>query len=404
MSTSFLYHTQGIRNFKYQKTEYQAGQVIIYIRSNDEHPCCPICHSAHVDTTQTVCRDIRAVPSGNKSTLLRVLIRRIRCKDCKAFKQELLPFCSGMYTRYTRALARYVVSLRAHMSISAVAQLTGLHWETVKNIEKEMLKKKFKRIPLKDVKILGIDEVYMGKQMGFLTIVRDMLSGHVLYVAKGKGVEALSKFNPRIRKRAKYIQAVCIDMSHAYSAWSKMMLPHADIVYDHFHVIKLMNEKLDSLRRQTMNQLDEEQKRELKSKRLLLLRNEESLDENALDNLKKIRFLFRDLGTASLLKECLRRIYILADCSYHAKLAFLLWCDKAEASGISCLEKMAKAIKQRLPGLLAYWKHNKITSASQEGFNNKIGWLTRQAYGYRDEEYLHLKIFDLPNLSTVKVL
>jgi hypothetical protein len=52
----------------------------------------------------------------------------------------------------------------------------------------------------------------------------------------------------------------------------------------------------------------------------------------------------------------------------------------------------------------AYWKHAKLTNASQEGFNNKIGWLTRQAYGYRDEEYLHLKICDLPNLSTRKDL
>ena len=76
------------------------------------------------------------------------------------------------------------------------------------------------------------------------------------------------------------------------------------------------------------------------------------------------------------------------------------WAEKAEASGIHCLKQMAKTIRKRLDGLLAYWKHAKLTSASQEGFNNKIGWLTRQAYGYRDEKYLHLKIYDLPNLST----
>ena len=46
----------------------------------------------------------------------------------------------------------------------------------------------------------------------------------------------------------------------------------------------------------------------------------------------------------------------------------------------------------------------RITNPSQEGFNNKIGWLTRQAYGYKDEEYLHLKIYDLPNLKTRKYL
>ena len=61
------------------------------------------------------------------------------------------------------------------------------------------------------------------------------------------------------------------------------------------------------------------------------------------------------------------------------------------------LISMAKQSEKHYSGILAFWK-TKITYAIMEGFNNKIGWLTRQAYGYRDEEYLILKIFDLPNL------
>ena len=34
-----------------------------------------------------------------------------------------------------------------------------------------------------------------------------------------------------------------------------------------------------------------------------------------------------------------------------------------------------------------------------EGFNNKIRWLIKQAYGYRDYKYFQLKVFDLPNLK-----
>ena len=101
-----------------------------------------------------------------------------------------------------------------------------------------------------------------------------------------------------------------------------------------------------------------------------------------------------------MMKEYLRNNYKLANSYELARTAFLLWAEKAEDSGIHCLKQMAKTIRRRLDGLLAYWKHAKLTSASQEGFNNKIGWLTRQAYGYRDEKYLHLKIYDLPNLST----
>ena len=55
---------------------------------------------------------------------------------------------------------------------------------------------------------------------------------------------------------------------------------------------------------------------------------------------------------------------------------------------------------KRMDGILGYWRHGSLINASQEGINNKVGGLTRQAYGYRDEEYLHLKIYDLPHLST----
>ncbi len=98
------------------------------------------------------------------------------------------------------------------------------------------------------------------------------------------------------------------------------------------------------------------------------------------------------------MKEYLRNIYKLAPSAGIARQAFEKWCAMADASGIACLKTMAKTIRQRMDGLLGYWKQGCLTSASQEGFNNKIGWLTRQAYGYRDERYLHLKIYDLPNL------
>lgn len=331
---------------------------------------------------------------------MRVAIRRVRCKACGASAQEPVSFCANPYVRYTKWTARYVIGLRAEMSIKAVAKFTGLHWDSVKNIEKAWLEKKYEKVHLNDVAYLGIDEVYLGKKMGFITVVRDMDSGAVLFIGKGKGGDALKPFCKRLKRRAKHIKAVAIDMANSYSAWVREVLPNADIVYDHFHVIKLMNERMNSLRRSTMNALEASQKKELKGKRFLLLRNEENLSPESATELKRLRFEFKDLGTASLMKEYLRNIYKLADGYELARTAFLLWCDKAEISGIHCLKQMAKTIRRRLEGLLSYWKHDKLTSASQEGFNNKIGWLTRQAYGYRDEKYLHLKIYDLPNLST----
>ena len=58
------------------------------------------------------------------------------------------------------------------------------------------------------------------------------------------------------------------------------------------------------------------------------------------------------------------------------RTAFEMWCEKAEVSAIHCLKQMAKTIRKRMDGLLTFWKHDGLTNASQEGFNNKIGWLS----------------------------
>jgi transposase len=335
-----------------------------------------------------------------KKTLMRVAVRRIKCRSCGVSSHEPVAFCPDPYVRYTKWAARFVLALRSEMSIAAVAKFTGLHWETIKNIEKSWLEKRYKRVRLDDVAYLGIDEVYLGERLGYITVVRDIDSGAVLFIGKGKGGDALKKFRKRIRRKAQQIKAVAMDMANSYSAWVAEVLPDAEIVYDHFHVIKSMNDKLNALRRNTMNQLEDQQKKELKGKRFLLLRNEESLSAEAKEELGVLRERFADLGTASCMKEYLRNIYKLAPSVGIARQAFEKWCAMADASGIACLKTMAKTIRQRMDGLLGYWKHGCLTSASQEGFNNKIGWLTRQAYGYRDERYLHLKIYDLPNLSS----
>jgi len=76
----------------------------------------------------------------------------------------------------------------------------------------------------------------------------------------------------------------------------------------------------------------------------------------------------------------------------------------SRATEVPELHKMAKTIEQHMDGILAFWKNNRLTNAKTEGFNNKIRWLIRQAYGFRDREYFYLKIFDLPKLNIHKKL
>ena len=99
------------------------------------------------------------------------------------------------------------------------------------------------------------------------------------------------------------------------------------------------------------------------------------------------------------MKETLRGIYRLARNVYDAELMLTHWCRQAEASDVGELRQMARTVRRHFDGILAYWRSDKLTSAQMEGFNTKIRWLIRQAYGYRDDDYFILKIYDLPTIN-----
>ena len=404
MSASLLYHTQQIYGFQFSGWNYSSGTVYADIIQKRDKQCCTACLSYDITPSFVKIREIKALPMGCKQLVLRVHVHRLRCHRCGAFRQEKLPFLHSPKARISKALARSILEMRSEMSIKAVAAYFDLHWETVKNVEKQNLKQKFRSIRLRDVKIIGIDEIHTGRKKGFLTIVRDLESGAVLHVGKGKGEKGLKGFGRRLKQSRCRIEAAAVDMAPGYTLWLKNNLKETVIVYDHFHVIKLMNQKIDSLRRTTMADADESMKDMLKNSRWLWLKSPEKLKENQKERLEVLRNVFDELSTAVFMRDCLRKIYRMAIDDTDAELCFEFWCQLAEGSGISCLKTMAKTIRSKMEGILAYWNQNGLTSAGMEGFNNKIRWLIRQAYGFRDQEYFKLKIFDLPNIKTEKEL
>jgi len=344
---------------------------------------------------------VKGLPIGSSHFYVKIQMHRIKCRECQAFLTEELDFLSSRKIHYTKRLEQTIIELRPEMTIQALAEYFNLHWSTVKEIEKRHLYKKYSKINLKNASFIGIDEIYMG-QNGFLTIVRDLETGSVLHIGDGKGSDALSSFTVKLKKSRANIKAVSLDFGRPYSKWAKESVPDAVIVYDHFHLIKLMNDKLDKIRRKTMAELEDEEKKQLKNKRWLFLKNIEKLEDKTKDELENLRLIYNDLGVASMLKESLRNIYSIAEYDFEAKLAFETWCKMAIETGISFLKTMAKTITRNLKGILSYW-NIKITNAPMEGFNNKIRWLNKQAYGYRDIEYLKLKIFDLPKTKSLKL-
>jgi transposase len=282
------------------------------------------------------------------------------------------------------------------MTIKDVAEHLMISWDVIKDIQKQNLQRRFGKPKLKRLRQIAIDEISTGKGHRYVTIVLDLKSGAVVHVGQGKGGEALADFWTRLRRSGAKIEAVATDMSPAYIQAVTTQLPQATLVFDRFHVIKLYNEKLSDLRRALYHQLqDTMHKSVLKGIRWLLLKRPEHLDPTRKEpeRLREALRLNEPLATAYYLKDELNEIWEQDDQEV-AQALLLDWVTFAESSGIRMLQDFAKTLRAHAWGILAYYDHP-ISTGPLEGINNKIKTMKRQAYGFRDQEFLRLKILGI---------
>jgi transposase len=395
MSTSLLYHGFGLVGYRYVRQEFTEGCVTFSIEQPRERLRCPHCRSAEVWAQGGVERTFRTVPIGSKPVLLRFKVPRVLCFDCGGVRQVKLGFADPK-KRYTRAFARYALELSRHMTIQDVALHLQVGWDTIKDIQARSLQRRFGRPKLHKLKQIAIDEIAIGKGHRYLTVVLDLLSGAVVFVGDGKGADALKPFWPRLRRSRAKVRAVATDMSKAYIRAVRENLKGVVHVFDHFHVIKLFNEKLSAFRRALYQQLSSEQDRKLlKGTRWLLLKNPENLDPKRKEEerLQEALELNAPLATAYYLKEDLRQLWSQPN-KRTARRVLRDWLARARASGIRMLEQFADTLEEHQEGILNYYRY-RISTGPLEGTNTKIQAMKRQAYGFRDYEFYKLKILGI---------
>jgi transposase len=393
MSTSLLYHAFGLQGYDYVKTDYTGGTVRFTIQQRPRTFRCPVCQSRQVCPRGTQQRTFKAVPIGGKPVCVVLPIPRVECPSCQVVRQVLLPFADPRRS-YTRAFERYALELSRLMTIQDVARHLGVSWDTIKDMVKRDLQRRFKKPRLGKLKQIAIDEISIGHGHRYLTVVLNLQTGAVVFVGEGKGADALEPFWKRLKAARAKIEAVATDMSVAYIQAVRDHLGNAVHVFDHFHVIKLFNEKLSDFRRELYREAtDQMHKQVLKGTRWLLLKNPENLDpkRKERERLEEALRINQPLATVYYLKEDLRQIWGQPDKATAARVLDD-WIRRAEASCIKVLQKFAGTLAMYRTGILAYYDC-RISTGPLEGTNNKIKTMQRQAYGFRDHEFFKLKIY-----------
>lgn len=277
MSTSLLYHTSQLNGVNYKSTRYENGAVIWVVELKREITRCPLCTSYLHIFKEAKTRRVRTVPIGTKPCFIEIKTHRLECKKCFHRWWPKFPFIAGL-RRVTKVFARYLVSMMKLGTIKAVAKFTGVSWDTVKDIHKEHLQKKYKSVEYAKLQYLGIDEFSIKKGRGYMTVVIDLETGQIIHAVEGRDKRSILPFLRKLAKKAVNLVAMAMDMSGSYESAVREVLPKIDVVFDHFHVMALLSKAIDEIRREQQGRCNQVGLRALKGKRFLLLKNFEKLD------------------------------------------------------------------------------------------------------------------------------
>lgn len=396
MTSSFLLNAWGLRSLECTREEYKGNTIILHIQSKQRLSVCPKCGNRHLVKNGYRIRDFLGLPIGGRKVILRMKVQRYKCRNgsCDYDQQEYIPFATGSRS-YTRRFAKYAVDLLRGMTLQDVANHLGVTWDTVKDIHSNYLRRHYSPPSLKGVENIGIDEFAVKKGRLYKTIVVDLDTGRIVYVGDGKGADALERFWKRCRRHHVQIRHVATDLSSAFISSVMENCPGAVHVFDHFHVVKLMNERLDDIRKNVFHmERNVNRRKVIKGTRYLLLANGEDIfDKRHKTRLENALAMNEPLSKAYYLKERLREIWSQAN-REQAEAVLDDWVKQAGESKIPQLQRMAATLLAHKRGILA-WYECHISTGKVEGINNKIKVMKRNAYGFRDERYFKLRLYAL---------
>lgn len=336
-------------------------------------------------------RTVRDLPILDRETHLLVPRFRVACPACGP-KLEHLSWLPS-YARVTGRLARSVARLCSLLPIKHVAKFYGLSWDAVKRIDKAWLRATLGEPNLAGLEYLAMDEFAIKRGHRYATVFVEPNRKEVLWVCRGRAREDIRPFFEKLGVEGRRgIRAVAMDMNAAYEAEVKAQCPHAQVVYDLFHVVaKYGREVIDKVRvAEARRQTRRGERQVVKGARWLLLRNGSNLKRGDRVRLRELLAANRRLSTVYVLKDDLKSLwdYRLPNWAYRF---FREWYDRAIRSRIDPLKRFARQLRAKLDGILAHCQYPLHTSLL-EGMNNRIKVIKRMAYGYRDEEYFFLKI------------
>jgi transposase len=355
---------------------------------------CPACQQPCPGHDHAEERVWRHLDTCQYQTFLHARVPRVDCPT-HGVRQVGVPWAAPR-SRFTLLLERLIIDLITQCStVTGACRIARVTWDEAWGVMDRAVTRGLQRRTAAPRRYLGVDEKAFRKGQRYHTIVCDLETATVQYVAADRTAASLQGYYTQLTaEQREALQAVAMDMWPAYIRATVEGLPQGDtkIVFDRFHIMREMTRAVDTVRKQEHRTLLRAHGTSpLTGTKYLWLYGEERLPAERTDAFAALQTQHLKVGRAWAIKELLRDLWTYRQ-GAAVRRFFARWYGWAIRSRLEPVKQVARMLHRHLDGVLRYVKHP-ITNGVAEGLNSKIMSIKRKAGGFRNAEHFTTAIY-----------
>jgi transposase len=360
---------------------------------------CPFCETLSDTVHSTRTREgIKDLSISKYAVDLQVRVLQFECPSCGQFFTPAIPFLAEGAHATERFLERAAELVRTSDLANAAAFL-GIPERTLGDWYYVYLqcRQAASHPKLKPVQRIGIDEIALKKKhRQYACVIVDHDNQRVLEVLENREKATVLAYLQQAKQNGplRYVVEVTTDMWDAYVEAAKEAFgPAVAITIDRFHVMKNLQECLTGARRELQRELSKAEREPLKGSRWLWLTNPENLTTEELQELKKLKEQYPQLGQLADQREALRAIFDDPKVRgpVEGRQRLLGWLEQAQNLGITALNKFCQTLSRWLDKIANYFRSHG-SNGRTEGVNRGVRGLLWRAYGMVNFENFRLRV------------
>lgn len=357
---------------------------------------CPNCKKPSAVVNQRTERKIRHLDMAGLECWLIVSTRQFYCKDCNKHWTEKLDFADKGKS-YTMAFAKWIFTLCRQQSFSEIGCLLNICHKTVENIYyRQAAKIEQEHNRYQNVSKIGIDEIAHRKGKGdFCCVIVNLDTNEQLDILPDRKKSTIVAYFKKLGKEfCENVKVLACDIWRTYIYAGRECFPNAVITLDRFHVVKALNEGIDTFRKKLRKTFESDEN--FKNLKYLLFKQPQNCSPEEKKTLEVAFVKSPELRCLWNLRNEFNEIYDTCITEKEMQDKLLLWATKAAKLGLGYFDEFVKTLKKWL-GEIASFAKTHVTNAATEGLNNIIRYIKRVSFGLPNFEHMRIRVLMLKN-------